>query len=101
MTLTTGSLLKERIRRMPDLIEHSANLFSENYETLVTQIKSIDEALQQDAYVVYLVLYVSSFVNGEPPCNYRLITRNVGKENLKSKSKLYSNEKERVDIFSN
>ena len=86
---------------MPDIIEHSTNLFSDNYKTFVTQIKSIDEALQQDANVVYLVLYVSGFVNGEPPCNYRLITMDIGKENLKSKSKLYSNEKESVDIFQN
>ena len=37
---------------MTDNIKNSANQFSENFETLVTQIKSIGEALQQDARVV-------------------------------------------------
>jgi hypothetical protein len=37
---------------MADIIKHSANLFSENFETLVSQIKSIGEALQQDARLV-------------------------------------------------
>jgi len=37
---------------MADIIKHSTNQFSENFETLVSQIKSIGEALQQDARVV-------------------------------------------------
>ena len=37
---------------MADIIKHSANHFSENFETLVSQIKSIGDALQQDARVV-------------------------------------------------
>ena len=37
---------------MTDIIKHSAYQFSENFESLVTQIKSIGEALQQDARVV-------------------------------------------------
>ena len=37
---------------MTDNIKNSANQFSENFETLVTQIKSIGDALQQDARVV-------------------------------------------------
>jgi len=37
---------------MADIIKHSANLFSENFETLVSLIKSIGEALQQDARLV-------------------------------------------------
>ena len=37
---------------MADIIKHSASQFSENFEELVIQIKSIGEALQQDARVV-------------------------------------------------
>ena len=37
---------------MADIIKHSAILFSENFETLVSQIKSLGEALQQDARLV-------------------------------------------------
>ena len=37
---------------MADIIKHSANQFTENFETLVSQIKSIGDALQQDARVV-------------------------------------------------
>jgi predicted nuclease of restriction endonuclease-like (RecB) superfamily len=37
---------------MADIIKHSAGQFSENFEELVIQIKSIGEALQQDARVV-------------------------------------------------
>ena len=47
-----NEILQKRIRRMADIIKHSANQFSENFETLVTQIMSIGEALQQDARVV-------------------------------------------------
>ena len=37
---------------MADIIKHSANQFSENFETLVSHIRSVGEALQQDAHVV-------------------------------------------------
>ena len=37
---------------MTDIIKNSANQLSETFETLVFQIKSIGEALQQDARVV-------------------------------------------------
>ena len=45
----------------------------------------------------YLVLYASDFVDGEPRCNYRLITMTDNKEYLESNPKLLSFEKVSAD----
>ena len=45
----------------------------------------------------YLVLYASDFVDGEPRCNYRLITMTDNKEYLESNPKLLSFEKISAD----
>ena len=45
----------------------------------------------------YLVLYASDFVDGEPRCNYRLITMTDNKEYLESNPKLHSFEKVSAD----
>lgn len=45
----------------------------------------------------YLVLYASDFVDGEPRCNYRLITMTDNKEYLESNPQLISFEKVSAD----